>query len=387
VTSHRLVAEQAEFDALCEELADAPRYAVDTEFHRERTYLPQVAVVQLAWDGQVAVVDALSVELEPLAAILQGSATAVLHAADQDLEVLGLSCGTIPARLFDTQVAAGFLGMSSVSLSSLCEQLIGRPLPKSDRLTDWLARPLTQSQLDYAAADVAHLFELHDVLLERLERLERVAWVEDECDELRVRARGPRDPDDAWQRIKEARSLRGQRLAVARAVAAWRERRAAALNQPTRFIMSDLAVVAIAERMPRNARELASVRGVDERLAKGERGAELLEVVRLGAEAAPPERTTDATRQLERRLRPAVTLASAWVSQLARDCDLDPALVATRADIEAFLRGDPDARLRHGWRADFAGEAIRQLVDGEAAVAFERDGTLALEQRSRQPLD
>src|SRR2546429_1960676 len=218
----RLVASGDELDGLVRELVGADLYAIDTEFHRERTYLPRVALVQVAWAGGVALIDALAVDLAPLAQVLAGPGEAVAHAAEQDLEVLLHACGGVPSRLFDTQVAAGFLGLSSPSLATLVERFVGVRLPKGDRLTDWTRRPLTPAQLAYAAADVAHLLEARQTIRRALEGRGRLTWAEDECRLLLTRVRQPQDPTTAWWRMKDARSLRGQTRGVAQSVAAWR---------------------------------------------------------------------------------------------------------------------------------------------------------------------
>src|SRR5207237_1127158 len=134
----------------------------------------------------------------------------VAHAAEQDLEVLLHACGAVPSRLFDTQVAAGFLGLSSPSLATLVERFVGVRLPKGDRLTDWTRRPLTTAQLAYAAADVTHLLEARQTIRRELEGRGRLTWAEDECRLLLTRVRQPQDPATAWWRMKDARSLRGQ---------------------------------------------------------------------------------------------------------------------------------------------------------------------------------
>lgn len=378
-----VIADQAEFAALVDRLASEPAVALDTEFHRERTYFPKVALVQLAWSDGVALVDPLAVALEPLAALFGPDNEIVFHAADQDLEVLELACGDIPDHIYDTQVAAGFLGMTSPSLAAVCDRELGVRLPKAERLTDWLARPLGARQREYAASDVVHLLEVRDRQREALARRGRLEWAHDECEVLRTRVRGARDPQEAWRRIKEARQLRGRARCVARSVAAWRERRAAALDQPPRFVLADLAVVGIAQRAPTTVDELVGIRGIDERMARGRLGLEVLEAVAQGRSATIPSEP-EPSPELDRELRPAVTLVSAWVSQLARDEQLDTSLLATRADIEAILRADPSARLASGWRAELVGEPIRALVSGDAALAFNGDGTLVLEQRSRQ---
>ncbi len=383
MSEHEVLETAVELDALVDAVAGESHYAIDTEFHREKTYFPHVALVQIGWSGGVALIDPLAVDIAPLARLFDGDGTAVLHAADQDLEVFQLECGTMPARMFDTQVAAGFLGMATPSLAALHERWLGLSLPKGDRLTDWLARPLRESQLDYAASDVAHLLGLHDRLVSALDERGRLSWVEDECEIVRKRDRSGRDPDEAWRRIKEARQLRGKKLSVARSIAAWRERRAVELDQPPRFVLPDLAVVSVSQRLPKNIDALRKARGLDSRYLRNGAGDQILDAVRQGRDADPPIARANRSGELDRTLRPAITLVSAWVSQLARDLEIDAAILATRSDIEAFLRGDTDARLATGWRVEVAGEAVKELVGGEAALAFDGKGGLVLEPRVR----
>ncbi len=382
--SHYIDTDQDLLDVM-EVLCDEPRYALDTEFHRERTYWPKLALVQIAWEGGLVLIDPLAINMHPLAKLMQSDALAVLHACTQDLEVLEQACGEVPKRLFDTQVAAGFLGMSTPSLAALHERELGIHLVKTNRLTDWLSRPLKPGQLEYAASDVAHLLELHDRIVAQLEEKSRLEWAQDECEIVRIRPHGPRPPDEAWLRIKEARHLRGRTLSVARSVAAWRERRAADIDQPARFVIGDMAVVSIAQAAPDSVDSLAQIRGVDKGMARGSLGSQIVDAVAQGIELdwTPPRSIK--RRDQSRELRPAVALVAAWINQIAHDTHLDPALLATRADVEALLRGDTDARLAFGWRADIAGEPIKRLVSGDAALAFDH-GVVVLEDRSRRPL-
>jgi ribonuclease D len=360
---YRFVDTDTGFASVIDALREAPSYALDTEFHRERTYFPKLALVQLAWPGELVLIDPLAVDMTPFAEILRGPATAVLHAADQDLEILELVCGTVPALLFDTQVAAGFTGLSTPSLATVYERLLGVKVGKG----------------------VAHLLEVHDLLVADLEDRGRLQWALDECELQRVRGRGQRDPEEVWRRIKEARQLKGKARGVARAVAAWRERRAATLDIPVRYVLSDIAVVGIAQRPPRNRAELERIRGFDKGMREDAVN-DLLRAVRTGVDGPVPPSDDSPTGGLDRDLRPAVALISAWVAQLARDLHLDAGLLATRGDLEALLRGDPTARLAEGWRAEIVGEPIRRLLNGEAAVAFAGDGELVIEERSRRSL-
>ena len=373
---------------LIAELRDEPLYGVDTEFHRERTYWPQLALVQIAWPGdRIALVDPLAVDLAPFREILEGPGTCILHAADQDLEVLERACGVIPSTLFDTQVAAGFLGFSSPSLSSLAERLLGMRLTKGDRMTDWMQRPLTAGQMRYAAADVAHLLDLHAELVRRLDACHRRSWSEQECETLRVRPHTPQDPDTAWWRIKDSRSLRGAARGIAQEVGAWRERKAASIDKPPRMVLADLALLGVAHRSPSSMGDLRDIRGLDGRYLKGDNGPEILEAVKRGSALDRSAIRVPPSDELDRNLRPAVTLVSAWVAQLAQELRIDTAVLATRSDLLALLRQDAEARLTQGWRAGLVGDRIQQLVDGRAALAFRPGkGDLVLEARSGEEL-
>ena len=375
--THRWVDRQADLDDLLATLVGEPRYALDTEFHREKTYFPRLALVQLAWSGGLALVDPLAVEPRSLTKLFESPAVAVAHAAQQDLDVLTHAVGAVPSRLFDTQVAAGFVGYGTPSLVALVQGELGITPAKGDRLTDWLRRPLTDAQRAYAASDVASLLELQDRLVAELSSLGRLGWVEEACEELRTRPAGAIDPMAAWVKLKDARSLRSRARAVAQAVAAWREREAAANDVPVRQVLSDLAILGIAQRQPTTIDELAQARGVDERHRRGRIGREIVAVVAEGKVAEPPP-MPDAVDELDRSKRPAITLVSAWISQVARDARVDTALLATRADLVAALRGDPDARLAHGWRAELVGDGLSRLMEGRAGLTFDGKGSLRL---------
>jgi ribonuclease D len=381
----RLIADDAGLDRLLAELADVDRYALDTEFHRERTYYPRLALIQLAWAGGVALVDPVTVDVVPLGRLLRSEALAVLHAADQDLEILERACRTVPGQIFDTQIAAGFLGHGTPSLQSITERMLHVRLPKGDRLTDWSRRPLTETQISYAASDVAHLLDLADVLLVHLDHRGRRAWAEQECVDLLRRNRGEQDPDTAWWRLRDSRQLRGSSRGVAQCVAAWRERQAMERDIPPRFVLPDLSLLSIAQRPPKTLVELREVRGLDGRHLKGV-GEQLLAVVTAGRRLPEGDLRLPRAEEVGKDLRPAVALAAAWVAQMAKDLHIDAGLLATRSDLVALLRGDPDARLRAGWREAVVGGPVRRLTAGDAALAFDGHGGLVLEERSHRPV-
>ncbi len=371
------VADQATFERIVDELCAEPRYAIDTEFHRERTYYPKLALVQIGWRGRIVLVDPLAVDVRSMRRLFASPSLAVFHAAQQDLDVLTHVCGAVPEHMFDTQIAAGFIGYSTPSLASLLQGELNVSASKGDRLTDWLRRPLTAEQQQYAANDVAHLLELHDRLVVSLTARGRLEWATDACEELRTRPAGAIDPEQAWLRLKDVRVLKSKARGVAQAVAAWRERRAAQADVPPRQILPDLAVLGIAQKHPTTVAELGHARGVDERHSRGALGTEIVAAVKdgLGRDVALPTSDVD---DLDRALRPAVTLVSAWVGEVARTEKIDATLLATRNDLVSLLRGDPAARLASGWRHELLGDGIRRLVEGRAALTFDGRGGLRL---------
>lgn len=378
----RLVADDATFAGLIERLAATERFALDTEFHRERTYFPQVALVQVATDHEVALIDPLSCDLSMLAELFTGDRTVVMHACKQDLEVLDRACGVSPPAVVDTQLAAGFVGYTTPSLASLVDGELGVKLPKSDRLTDWLRRPLNDKQLVYAAADVAHLLPLYDRLRAELESRGRWEWLVDEMGSLMAEPRGARDPRDAWQRIKEVKHLRGVDLAIAQEVAEWRELRAIEMDLTPRHVLGDLGVVGIAVSKPTSAEEMRAIRGVDGRGLRGGAVAELVDLVARERSDRPRRSRSTPLAEVPPQLRPALPLISAWVGQLARDLSIEASLLATRSDLEDLLRGDPQARARSGWREEILGHPVDRLLDGHVALAFDRRSGLVLVDRS-----
>jgi ribonuclease D len=374
--SEHFIADDAALRDVVNDALSAPIYALDTEFHRERTYFPRLALVQLQWGNTNVLIDPLAVDPRGLAELLCGSGLAVLHASQQDLEVLRYAVGEVPSRLFDTQLAAGFIGYSTPSLAALAQSQLKVTLSKGDRMTDWMRRPLTASQCSYARSDVAHLEQLFERISSRVDQLGRSSWVSEACEELRLRPWGESNPEDAWLRIKDARALKGEARGVAQALAAWRERRAMATNIPLRRVMSDMALLGIAQAAPRSTEDLAHARGVDERYLSGSIAREILAAVKEGRERIV-ELDSQAHDPLEKRLRPAVTLVTAWIGELARTAEIDPMLVATNRDIVALLAGG-ESRLAHGWRRDLVGRDIERLLKGESGLSFDGDGRLRL---------
>jgi ribonuclease D len=361
----RWVEDDAGVRELVVALRSQPEYGLDTEFVAERSYWPRLCLVQVSWSDGVALVDALACDVTPLREILEGPATMVTHAGAADLPILERACGARPSVLFDTQLAAGFVGLGLPSLSVLVSSLLGVRLDKKEQLTDWARRPLSAAAQAYAASDVIHLLALTAELRERLGSAGREEWAAAETEVLRTLPARDQDPGTAWWRIKGARSLRGEHATVAQAVAAWRERRAQELDRPTRFVLSELVMAGLVARPPRTTRELTDLRGA-ESLPKAVAAA-VLEAVEAGRAMPRSELRVPPRHDDDAALDAAAGLLVAWIGQEAVRERIEPRLLGTRDDVRALVNGRP-SRLDDGWRAEIVGNQIRQLVAGRAVL-------------------
>lgn len=352
-------------------LVDQPAYGLDTEFMSERSYWPQLCLVQVSWARGVALVDPLACDVRALEKVLRAPGTMITHAGASDLPILDRAIGARPSALFDVQLAAGFVGLGLPSLGTLVSAVLGIRLDKSEQLADWSKRPLSDATRRYAAADVEHLFPLTEELDRRLRELGRAEWAASECEVLRTTADRRVDPDVAWWKIKGSSSMRGEKARVAQSVASWRERRAQRLDVLPRFVLSDLALAAVVGRPPKTREQLFALRGVN-RMPD--------DVVRelLDAVAAGREMPKDALRVPEKyddgpELDAAVALLVAYVAELARAERLEKQLLATRDDVKALVYGRA-SRLDSGWRAEIAGDALHRLLDGQAVIRLTDHG-------------
>lgn len=343
---------------LAERLADAPWVGLDTEFLRERTYRPQLCLLQLAAPEESLCVDPLArIDLAPLRGALSGgTAPKILHAARQDLEVLWPVFGAI-APLFDTQVAAGLIGMpSQVGYSELVRRLLGIELAKGQTRTDWSRRPLSDAQLRYAIDDVAHLAPLREKLLERLDGLGRLAWLEEELRGLADESNLFVDPEKAFERLNFRADIDADRARLLQRLAAWRERRAIEKDRPRSWILDDAALRALVQKVPRTPEALARI----EELTPGfvERsGPAILEVIAdadLPAQLPPPGPRPRPDPDFLARVKQ----LSAMVQKRAGELGLAPEVLATRRDLESIARGETTADVLQGWRREVVGKEL-----------------------------
>ncbi|MHB1017680.1 MAG: ribonuclease D [Coriobacteriia bacterium] len=359
--------------AAVETLLAADIIALDTEFMRERTYYARLCLIQLAADGQTYLIDAIALDgrLEPLACVLTAPGIVkVVHAGSQDVEVLLRATGGTVAPVFDTQIAATLAGFpTQVGYAQLVKDLLGEHVDKSDTFTDWAARPLSDTQLIYAEADVLHLPEVYRLLHERLVREGRLGWLADDFERLADPVTYEVDPSAQYRRVKRASSLDRRSLAVLRELAAWREVEAQRRDTPKRWLISDESLIEIARRRPASGAELADIRGVNDRVASRSAQA-VLAAIRDGM--AVPD---DELPRLPKRDRvptdaqPIADLLSAVLRVRAREHGVAPSLIASRDDLERFVSGDREGHpLSSGWRHTLAGAELAAIADGAISV-------------------
>ena len=356
-----LITDTDSLAALCTRLRTEPVVTVDTEFMRERTYYPELCVVQLGGERENAVIDAMAagLDLAPLGALLRDTAVLkVFHAARQDIEIFLELFGSVPEPVFDTQIAAMVAGFGDqVGYDALVAALTGGQIDKAHRFSDWSARPLSPAQVAYAAADVTHLHTAYLRLRERLERDGRSDWVAEEMQVLARPETYRADPEAMWERLRPRTGNR-RMLGVLRATAAWREREAQRVNIPRQRLLRDENLLEVAATAPMSADALTRCRGITRGFAEGKSGAGLLAAI-AAATALPEDDLPEAPRGRDGP-RPSPALVSLLKVLLAAKCeehDVAPKLVASSDDIDRLASEDgPDIPSLTGWRRRVFGD-------------------------------
>ncbi len=371
-----LVTDTAALTALCGRLAAEPFVTIDTEFMRERTYYPELCVVQLAGERDVAVIDTLApgIDLLPLGDLLADTGVVkVFHAARQDVEIFLERFGQVPAPLFDTQVAAMVAGFGDqVGYDALVGALTGGQIDKAHRFSDWSARPLSPAQVAYAAADVTYLRQVYERLTEKLARDGRLDWVAEEMAVLAQPGTYRPEPETMWERLRP-RTANRRMLGLLRAAAAWREREAQRVNIPRQRLLKDESLLEIAATAPTSAEALARVRGISRGFAEGRSGAGL--VAALQEAAALPESALPEAPRAKDGPRASPALVSLLKVLLAAKCEehnVAPKLLASSDDLDRLATEPaPDIPALHGWRREMFGADALALKAGSITLGVE----------------
>ena len=370
------ITEQSALEDLCGRLAEAEFVCVDTEFHRETTYWPELCLIQASGPGVEGLIDPLAEDLDIkpfLDLIASDRQTKVFHAARQDIEIFNRLIGHPPGPVFDTQVAAMALGFGdSISYDNLVQRVLRKQIDKSSQFTDWMRRPLSQKQLIYALGDVTHLRDAYQIMRDELARTDRLTWVREEMADLEDPATYDTEPMNAWQRLK-LRMPKKDYAAIVVSVAAWRERVAQELDKPRRRILKDDAIQEIAAQKPRTEEDFAQLRAVPSGFIRSKHGQGLLDAVRAAIDA-PDTYAPEIVRQPQNAQIPAGApeLLKVLLKHVSDENDVVPRLIANSADIDRIARGETseDIAAMTGWRYEMFGKKAIALLSGKLAVSF-----------------
>ena len=363
--------ELAEF---CERQRNTDYITVDTEFLRDRTYWPQLCLVQIAGPHEAAAIDTLAADLDltPLYDLMAfRDLLKVFHAGRQDVEIFFQRMGSIPEPLFDTQVAAMVCGFGDqVGYEALISKLVGARIDKSSRFTDWSRRPLSQKQLKYALGDVTHLRPAYEKLADSLDRSRRSHWLDQEMGILMDPETYRLEPENAWRRIK-SRNKNQRFHAILHELAAWREREAQTRDVPRNRIMRDDAILEVAAQAPASSEDLKGMRALPKSFANGDKAVDILAAVMRGKDL--PETQLPRFERPPRRTAkngPVSDLLKVLLKHVTETENVAPRLIASADDLDRIAADDnADVPALQGWRREIFGEHALALKAGRVALS------------------
>ncbi|MBU5405963.1 ribonuclease D [Paraeggerthella hongkongensis] len=369
------IANQENLVAFVERAMRSSVLAIDTEFLREKTYYAKLCLIQLATDDEAVIVDPFSVgDLGALKPVLENeSVVKLFHAGSQDLEILLREVGVLPRPIFDTQVAAALLGHTQqIGYAALVGTECGVTLKKIDSFTDWSRRPLSESQLEYAADDVLYLPRMYARMRAQLDRKGRLSWLDRDFKEMSDPAKYATDERSRYRRLKRVSQLSRRQLSAAREVAAWRELEAQRRDVPRKWVITDEQIVEACKREARSIDELFMVRGMSDKLSTREARA----VVSLMGSAldAPPDSWPDVDRcsKNEPNVDAQVDMMTAVVRLRAKESGVAFPTLASHDDLARVARGYRDnIDLLRGWRRSLVGEELLELLEGKLSLRLD----------------
>ncbi|WAK03998.1 ribonuclease D [Methylobacter sp. YRD-M1] len=364
-------------NALCQQILKEPWLALDTEFLREKTYFPKFCLLQIATPEWVACVDPIALPdlSELFDALYNPSIVKVFHSSRQDLEIFYQLRGCIPEPIFDTQIAAPLLGFQdNPGYAMLVSSFLNINLSKAHTRTDWTVRPLSEEQLRYAADDVIYLCQVYKIMCEKLQELGRLDWLKSDFELLKDPELYLVSPERAWLKVKGKNKLTGRQLSIVQALCEWRERTAQTEDRPRSWLMRDDLLLELAKLQPDTVNALVKVRGINERTVN-RYGKVLCQLINEARQRPPiplseKGRSARKTQQQEAIL----DILTALVRIRAEENSLNPAILATRKDLEVLLfNEDDDCPLLHGWRFSMAGRELVGLLKGDLLIGIESD--------------
>lgn len=360
----------------CSDIEDCPRIGFDTEFVSEDTYRPQLSLIQVVAGDRLAIIDPLQVtDTSPFWNVLSTPGrTVIAHAAREEIRFCFRDSGKPIAGLFDTQLAAGFVGMEyPASLGTLVQRLVNKTLPKGETRTNWMRRPLTSDQITYALHDVTDLFEMHDKLSAMAEKLDRARWIDEETDVLQQKVMTA-ETSENWRRVSGASGLKPRQLETVRRIWLWREALAKDLDRLPRRVLRDDLVVELSKKGSPDPKKIRGIRGMERRNLNDQYDAigQAIQAAIDTDDADLPKRPRGTRRVVSPMLSQFLSTSIACIS---RQHKLAPSIVGNAEDVRGLLGyeldrrpGDAKPALLKGWRGEIVGTTFRRILSGDLAI-------------------
>ena len=375
----KIITKNSELEEFCVQAANSEYITIDTEFLRERTYFSKLCLIQLAVPGDendsAVLVDNLAnnLDLSPIYKLFQNeNVVKVFHAARQDLEIFYLDSGIFPYPLFDTQIAAMVCGFGDqVAYETLVKQVAKQTLDKSSRFTDWSRRPLTEAQKKYALADVTHLRIIYEFLSQKLQKTDRLKWVEEEIKILISRETYDFDPKNSWRRIKTKSNSR-RFLGIVAALAEFREKFAQTKNIPRNRVIKDDALLELASNKPKNLDELSKSRLLLREARTGELASGLLNAIEKGVNTPDSDLPEKFDKSNKVRVNSALSdLLRVLLKSCSENAGVASKLIASASDLDSLAAGDRNLAALQGWRLEVFGKLALDLCNGKIGLSVE----------------
>jgi len=357
-----------------EKIKDSEWLALDTEFLREKTYYAKLCLIQIeSNNGLRACIDPLSIDdISSLTELLNDTKiTKIFHAAHQDLEILLQMTGSVPAPIFDTQIAASVLGIGDhMAYARLVEALTGKVLSKAQSRTNWAQRPLKPAQLDYAIDDVRYLAQIYPKMIKQLQSKERLQWLDKDFQQAADPQTYAIDAQNRWKKVRGLQVLKRPQLAILKNLTAWREEKAEQSNLPRKWIISDEILIELAKQQPSNEEELAEIRGLNVDRTKKYHSL-WFDLIEKGL--GLPE---DELPELPRSKKPTpnqnitIDLLMLVLQIQAKKHGIMPAVIATRKQVASMVQAG-NSHLSNDWRGKLVNDEFSKLLSGELSLGME----------------
>ena len=377
-TKHQYIDTEEALDSLCSQLRACPYIAIDTEFLRERTYRPELCLVQIKHEDTLACIDTMAIKnLGALVELLTDtSVLKVFHAASQDLEIFYLLCKKVPTPIYDTQIAAPLLGYNEqIGYGNLVKERLGVELSKSQTRADWTRRPLPDKQISYALDDVIYLERVYLDMDAELNKLGRSDWLRPAFAEWENPVKYDQPAGERWKKMRNIQRYKGEVLAIIQLLAQWRELKARELNRPRNWLIKDDVLLTLAQQRPDSETELSHIRSLD-RKSRERFGKELLDIIAQARGATPqPLPPFTKKQKLDASNLARVQVLNAWVHQRAGELNIAAGLLGPQQMLEKMVTGDGRSALR-GWRDPLIGEELAALLQGRASLACTDTGVV-----------